>query len=88
MDTLLKADIFFFISSVGFLFLWILVIVFLFYLISVTKTFYRIMNKVEKDIDNIGDTTREMLEDVRDSAVFNFIFRKKKKPVTKVKNRL
>lgn len=88
MDTLLKADIFFFISSVGFLTLWILTIVFLFYLIRVTKTFSRIMNKIEKDIDNIGDTTKEMLEEVRDSTIFNFLFKRKKKPITKVKNRL
>ena len=88
MDTLLKADIFFFISSVGFLTLWILTIMFLFYLIRVTKTFSRIMNKIEKDIDNIGDTTKEMLEEVRDSTIFNFLFKRKKKPITKVKNRL
>ena len=88
MDTLLKADIFFFISSVGFLTLCILTIIFLFYLVRATNTFSRIMNKVEKDIDNIGDTTKEMLEEVRDSVIFNFLFRKKKKPPVKTKNRL
>jgi len=88
MDTLLKADVFFFISSVGFLMLWILTIIFLFYLIRATNTFSRIMDKVEKDIDNIGDTTREMLEDVRESVIYNFLFRKKKKAPTKVRNRL
>ena len=46
------------------------------------------MNKIEKDIDNIGDTTKEMLEEVRDSTIFNFLFKRKKKPITKVKNRL
>jgi len=31
------------------------------------------------DIESMGDTTKEMLEDIRDSAVFGFLFRKKKK---------
>lgn len=77
MDT--QAQIFFFISSIGFVLLWILIAIFLVYLIRATYTFSRIIRKVEKDIDNIGDTTREMLEDVRESTIFNFLFRKKKK---------
>jgi hypothetical protein len=37
------------------------------------------MNKIERDVDTIGDTTREMLTEVKDSAVFNFLsFRKVK----------
>jgi hypothetical protein len=79
MNTLLQSQVFFFISSIGFIFLWILVAIFLFYLIRATNTFSRIMDRVEKDIDNIGDTTKEMLNDVRDSIVFNFLFKKKKK---------
>ena len=88
MDTLLKADVFFFISSVGFLFLWTLAILFLFYLIRATKTLSRVMEKVEGDIEQIGDTSKEMLEEVKDSIIFNFLFHKKKKPPTKAKNRL
>jgi uncharacterized protein YqhQ len=79
MDTLLQSQVFFFISSIGFILLWILVAIFLFYLIRATNTFSRIMDRVEKDIDNIGDTTKEMLDDVRESTVFNFLFKKKRK---------
>lgn len=79
MEGLAQSQIFFFISSVGFVILWILVGVLLFYLIRATRTFSKIIDKAEKDIDNIGDTTKEMLEDVRDSAVFGFFFRRKKK---------
>src|SRR3989344_2920376 len=77
MDLVLQSQVFFFISSVGFVMLWILTAIFLFYLIRATNTFSRIMDKIEKNIDNVGDTTKELLEDVRDSAVFNFLFRKK-----------
>jgi hypothetical protein len=79
MDTLLQSQVFFFISSIGFVLLWILAAVFLYYLIRATKAFSRIMDKIEKDISNIGDTTREMLEDVRDNIIFKFLFGKKRK---------
>ena len=79
MNTLMQSQIFFFISSVGFVFLWVLAAIFLFYLIRATSTFSRIMNKLEKDIDAIGDTTKDLLEDIKDSSVFRFLFRKKKK---------
>lgn len=79
MDTLLQSQVFFFISSVGFVVLWILIAIFLFYLIHATKTFSKILDQVEDDIESMGDTTKEMLEDVRNSAVFSFLFRKKKK---------
>jgi uncharacterized protein YoxC len=81
MESLLQLQVFFFISSVGFVILAILLAIFLFYLIRTTHTLSRIMGKVEKDIDNIGDTTKEILDDVRDSVVFNLLFRKKKKRI-------
>ena len=79
MNPLLQSQVFFFISSIGFVTLWIFLAVFLFYLIRATNTFSKILNKVEKDIDEIGDTTKEMVEDMRDSVIFNFLFRKKRK---------
>jgi len=79
MDAILQSQIFFFISSIGFIILWALVAIFLFYLIRATNTFSKILEQIEKDIDNIGDTTKEMLEEVKESTVFNFLFRKKKK---------
>jgi len=79
MNTLLQAQVFFFISSVGFIVLGILVAVFLFYLIRATDTLSRILKQIEKDVNNIGDITKEMLEDIRDNPIFNFLFGKKKK---------
>lgn len=81
MDTLLQSQVFFFISSVGFITLWIMVGIFLFYLIRATNTFSRILEQVEKDVDSMGDTTKEMLEDMRDSAIFNFMFGKKRRKI-------
>jgi uncharacterized protein YoxC len=79
MNTLLQSQVFFFISSLGFVSLWILVAVFLYYLISVMSALSRIIKKVEKDINNIGDTTKEMLEEMRNNVIFSFLFGKKKR---------
>jgi uncharacterized protein YoxC len=79
MNTLLQTQIFFFISSVGFVFLWILVAIFLFYLIRAMKTFSRIMDRIEKDMNNLSDNAKDLFADLRDSVVFNFLFGKKKK---------
>jgi uncharacterized protein YoxC len=79
MDTNSQSQVFFFISSIGFVTLWVFVGIFLFYLIRTTSTLSRIMEKVEENVDNVGDVTREMLEDMRDSMVFNFLFGKKKR---------
>ena len=79
MDAIMQMQVFFFISSIGFIILWTLTAIFLFYLIRATDTFSRIMGKIEKDVNNIGEKKKEMLEEVKDSIVFNFLFRKKKK---------
>ncbi|MFA6397528.1 MAG: DUF948 domain-containing protein [Candidatus Paceibacterota bacterium] len=79
MENILQSQIFFFISSLGFIVLWVLVVIFLFYLIRAIKTFSRIINKLEKDVDKIGDTTKDLLEEIKNSTIFNFIFKKKKK---------
>jgi len=79
MEGILQSQIFFFISSVGFIILGLLLAVLLFYIVRATRTFNNILEQVEKDIDNIGDTTKEMLEDVRESVIFNFLFRKRRR---------
>jgi uncharacterized protein YoxC len=79
MDAIEQSQVFFFISSVGFIFLWVLVAIFLFYLIRAMNTFSRIMDRIEKDMNDISDTTKDLFEDLRDSKVFNFLFGKKRK---------
>ena len=79
MDTQMQTQVFFFISSVGFVVLWIFIAIFLFYLIRVTNTLSRILEKVEKDINDIGETTKEIIEEIKDNKIFNFLFGKKRK---------
>ncbi|MEI6316273.1 MAG: DUF948 domain-containing protein [bacterium] len=76
MNTATNSEVFFFISSVGFVFLWILIAILLAYLIRIMHTFSRIMKKVEKDIDRIGDATEDVLWEIKESRLFQFIFGK------------
>lgn len=79
MDIFQQSQTFFLISSIGFAIIGILVIILLFYLIGSIVIFYKIVKKLEKNIDKIGDTAKSLLEDVRYSTVLNFLFKKKKK---------
>jgi large-conductance mechanosensitive channel len=79
MDTYTQTQVFFFISSVGFVVLWIFTAVFLFYLIRATNTLSRILEKAEKDINDLGETTKEIIEEIRDNKIFNFLFGKKRR---------
>lgn len=79
MSVITQSEVFFLISAVGFVMLGVLLAIFLAYLIRAIHTFSRIMDKIEENIDQVGDTTKEMLDDVRQSVVFNFLFGKKKK---------
>lgn len=76
---MLQSQIFFFISSIGFVILGILVAIVLICLLRSFNSLSKILKRAEKDIDSIGDTTKEILEDVRDSIIFRFLFRSKKK---------
>lgn len=79
METAQQSEIFFLISSIGFVILGILFAVFLFYLIRALNTFSRILSLIEKDVNQIGDATKEILEDVRDSSVFRLILGKRRR---------
>ena len=79
MNATEQSQIFFLVSSFGFIILGFLVAILLVYFIRATSAFSRIMEKIEGDIDIIGDTTKEMIEDMRDSIIFRFLFKKKKR---------
>ncbi len=87
MNAIEQSQAFFFISSIGFVILGVLVGVLVFYLVRISRTFSRIIDKAEADINNIGDTTKEILSDIRESTLFQFLdrFIKKKKTTKKTK---
>lgn len=79
MTTIMQSEIFFFISSIGFIVLWILVAIVLVRTMDALNTFSKILKIIERDIDSIGDTTKEIVEDMRDSSVFRFLLGRRRK---------
>lgn len=71
------SDIFFIIASVGLVVIWSFVIAILFYIWRAFHVFHGILQKVEKNLDSVGDVTRELLVDMQGSKVYKFLFAKK-----------
>lgn len=83
MNTLMQSEIFFFISSIGFIIVWILIAVCLIYIIRSMHTFSRIIRKVEENIDELGDSAKEMLEEIKDHPIYRLIFGNGKRKIKK-----
>lgn len=79
MTTFMQSEVFFFISSVGFIVLFVLVAIVLFYAIRSFRTWGRILDRLENNVGTIGDTAKEMVEDVRESTVFRLLIGRRKK---------
>lgn len=79
MENLIHADVFFFISSIGFIIIGIFVIIIMIKIINIMTIFSRIIKKVEKDINTIGDVTKEIVEEMRSSLLYRLLFSGRKK---------
>lgn len=74
MESLIKADIFFFISSVATVLLAILVSILLFYLIKAGKNLYRLSEALKGDFKETEEFVVELKERLEDNLVFRFFF--------------
>jgi len=83
METLLKADVFFFITSISVVVLTIILSVFLYYLIGAMRHFKKLAIKLEENLGSASVQVEEMVERVSDSFVFSFLFPKKRKKHSK-----
>lgn len=79
MDTIIHADIFFFISSIFFILLSILIIMVIFYLRETLQNFRDISRTLKNGVNNASEKVGDAFSDVEDSAVYKFIFGKKKR---------
>ncbi|MDB5259433.1 MAG: hypothetical protein JWO73_641 [Candidatus Taylorbacteria bacterium] len=69
----MQSQIFFFISSLGFIVLAVLIGVAISYGIKAMRSFTKLIDKIEMNVDSIGDTTQDLIDDVRSSAVFRLL---------------
>lgn len=79
MNTLIQADIFFFITTISVIILTILLSIALYYLIGSLKNFKRITKNLEHKIDEASDEVEELKHRVSQSLIFNLLFAKKPK---------
>jgi hypothetical protein len=82
MTTLLKADIFFFISSIATILIAVLFSVLLFYFIKAMRNLYLISEKLQDHFKESEEYALELKERLEDNMVFRLFFppaRKKRK---------
>lgn len=78
MNTLVQADIFFFISSIGFILLFVGGVVAWLYVIAVLRSVKRISQKIEDTVGDVSEEARAFVRDVRGSAPYRMFFGHKK----------
>ncbi len=74
MNALMESQVFFFVSSIGFVILGILIAIIFIQCIRVMNIFSKIMLKVEENVNDISETTREFIEDMQHSILFRLLF--------------
>jgi hypothetical protein len=79
MESIIKADIFFFISSIATIIITIVLLVAGFYFIKILRDFHKISSILRKMTENAEEGLSEMAEHVRQSPIFTFIFGKENK---------
>lgn len=79
MDTVLQADIFFFISTIAVVIFSVLLLVAIYYLRETLQNFRDISRTLKNGVNSASEKVGDAFSDVEDSAVYQFIFGKKKK---------
>lgn len=78
METIVKADIFFFVTTITVVLLTIFLTVFLWYSILMFKKIGKLCERVEKDIYTTGIEVREIITHLKESFIFNLLFMRSK----------
>ena len=78
MESILKADLYFFITSISVVVISCFIIIALFYFIKILRNFYKISEMLKNYTQDANSELREMGNHVRQSPLFTFIFGKDK----------
>ena len=79
METILKADIFFFISSISVILVTVIFIIVGVYLIKIMRNFSHISERLKETVDGATSSMEEVGDSIKESFLFKFFFGKKKK---------
>jgi uncharacterized protein YoxC len=78
MDTVLKADIFFFVTTIAVVAFSILGGIAFLYLIKILRNIKKATDKLEGEIEAIGENADALYHKIAESFVFNMLFGKRK----------
>ncbi len=78
MESILRSDIYFFITSVAVIIITVFILVALFYFIKMLKNFYKISTILKNYAEDTDNGLRDMGSHIRQSPLFTFIFGKEK----------
>lgn len=79
MDTLIHADIFFFVTTIAVVVALVLFAIFMYYLIQISRNFRDISDIFKKGVKNSSNQLNVLFKNIKDNPLFNFIFNSKKK---------
>lgn len=79
MDTFIKADIFFVISSVGFIMIALCASLFFIALAMVAFRVRKMIARLETKAGEVGDDVKELIYDIRESALVRMFIKRRKK---------
>lgn len=74
MESIVKSDIFFFISSISVIIITVLFVIVGFYCVKIMKNFSEISKTLKSAVGTADAELREMGDHVRESPLFSFIF--------------
>jgi hypothetical protein len=83
MNTLLKADIFFFITSIAVVLITLSVIFVSFYAVKALEQARLALKEVEEHVGDTTEDVKDLILDLRESTIFRFLFRKKSRKLTR-----
>lgn len=78
MESVLKSDIFFFISSISIITISVFIVIALVYFIKIIRNFYKISKILKNYSESAEVGLRDLGEQIRKSPLFTFIFGKEK----------
>ena len=85
MNEIMKSEWFFFISSIGFIVIGLLLSIIMIYVIRALHAFTSLLEKMETEVQNLGTTAQELLEDFQDSFIYRMIFKPRRRRISNKK---
>lgn len=79
----MKADVFFFVTTIAVVVVSIGILVALYYIVSAVRRLESFADKIESSMKDASAEVREMADDLKDSFVYNFLFKKKRRSIRK-----